>query len=221
MKINEFRVDEGFLDNIHRRVTGAQTASDTARSDRITARGQQSFINTFVTTTQAAVDAGIKSGIVDPAVANRLKEDNSKYSKLNALFESLIEAKTPATDSIRSYVVRAFMQYMDKVPGLDTIKPRVERLAARVQNTYAKDRGTAALTELGNLGWAASMAMRKNAAPVPPTPPAPAPGYSKTYELFGKHYVKTPTGWMNADDGVTPANASLIPALEHLLSTSP
>jgi hypothetical protein len=64
------------------------------------------------------------------------------------------------------------------------------------------------------------MAMRKNAAPVPPTPPAPAPGYSRPITASGEVWVKGPAGWVNEKNG-TPAGVSLVPALDAELAKIP
>lgn len=80
----------------------------------------------------------------------------SKYEKLNAIFESILNEQTP---TISSYVMDAFKAFAHG-PGLNdpALMKQAQALADEVQATYNKDKGLAALRKLGDLGYTVATA---------------------------------------------------------------
>ena len=80
----------------------------------------------------------------------------SKFDKLNIIFESIVNEQSP---TISSFVLDAWKAYLQ---GVDLSNPQImtkaQELANQVQATYAKDKGTAALNQLADLAWYASSA---------------------------------------------------------------
>lgn len=75
----------------------------------------------------------------------------SQYDRLNALFEGLLtEAET-----ISQFFKRWLPTYMR---GIDMSDPHTQELIQKIQDTYAQDKGKAALTQLANAAYAASFA---------------------------------------------------------------
>ena len=75
----------------------------------------------------------------------------SQYDRLNALFEGLLtEAET-----ISQFFKRWLPTYMR---GIDMSDPHTQELIQKVQDTYAQDKGKAALPQLANAAYAASYA---------------------------------------------------------------
>src|ERR1035437_1778005 len=137
MKINEFRIDEGFLDVLHQRVTGRYPSGNN-RESRIDARAQQGFINKFVTSTISAIEGGLGKTInPNPNARPRIRPvAETKYEQLNSLLEQLINEAPTHPDTISSFVIRAFFQFMQGVTGLDAIKLNIKKLADQVQRSY-------------------------------------------------------------------------------------
>lgn len=191
MKLKKHKIDEGFMDvvgAINRRM-GGSGESQSSRDGRIEVLAKKNFINKFVISTQDSLESAIESNTVairSPETASasseRIIPDNGganesiRFKRLNALFEELIEA-SEQTESISSYTLRAFKQFMRGVSGLSFIMPQAQALAAKVQDTYTTDKGRAALTKLGHLGWAASANQRADALteqPLSKTPQTPS-----------------------------------------------
>jgi hypothetical protein len=75
----------------------------------------------------------------------------SQYDRLNAIFESLLtEAET-----ISQFFKRWLPAYMKRI---DMSDPHTQELIQKIQDTYAQDKGKAALTQLANAAYAASYA---------------------------------------------------------------
>lgn len=75
----------------------------------------------------------------------------SQYDRLNALFEGLLtEAET-----ISQFFKRWLPTYMR---GVNLSDPHTQELIQKIQDTYAQDKGKAALTQLANAAYAASFA---------------------------------------------------------------
>lgn len=92
------------------------------------------------------------------ATAQKQMAAEGRYNKLNAIFESIMsEENGQFAYTISSYLQNAFKKYMR---GVDVSNPQVQAkvkaLADEVQTTWAKDKGTAAITKLANLGYALS-----------------------------------------------------------------
>jgi hypothetical protein len=75
----------------------------------------------------------------------------SQYDRLNAIFESLLtEAET-----ISQFFKRWLPAYMR---GVNLSDPHTQELIQKIEDTYAQDKGKAALTQLANASYAASFA---------------------------------------------------------------
>lgn len=102
----------------------------------------------------------------------------TKYLKLNNLFESIL---AEAAESLESYLTRWFDQYMK---GVSYDKAQMAPMIKAVADTYARDKGKAALEKLGHSAYAVSKGMvpvgAQNAAPqsAPASTPRPAPAES-------------------------------------------
>lgn len=80
----------------------------------------------------------------------------SKYDKLNAIFESILNEQSP---TISSFILDAWKAYLHGVNLSDPqLMAKAQALANQVQATYAKDKGRAALNQLADLAWYASSA---------------------------------------------------------------
>ena len=89
--------------------------------------------------------------------ARATTRENKAFTKLNNIFEGILNVNEATGQSISQYIQGLFMQYMKGVPMNDpnTVQ-QLKTLADEVQATYAKDKGKAALTKMADLGWAAS-----------------------------------------------------------------
>ena len=80
----------------------------------------------------------------------------SKFDKLNLVFESIVNEQSP---TISSFVLDAWKAYLQ---GVDLSNPQImtkaQELANQVQATYSKDKGITALNQLADLAWYASSA---------------------------------------------------------------
>lgn len=75
----------------------------------------------------------------------------SRYDRLNAIFESLLtEAET-----VGQFFKRWLPTYMK---GVNLSDPHTQSLIQSIEDTYAQDKGKAALTQLANAAYAASFA---------------------------------------------------------------
>ena len=89
--------------------------------------------------------------------ARATTNENKAFTKLNNIFEGILNVNEATGQSISQYIQGLFMQYMKGVPMNDpNTLQQVKTLADEVQATYAKDKGKAALTKMADLGWAAS-----------------------------------------------------------------
>ena len=116
----------------------------------------------------------------------------SQYDRLNALFEGLLtEAET-----ISQFFKRWLPTYMR---GIDMSDPHTQELIQKVQDTYAQDKGKAALTQLANAAYAASYAPGYGAQS------APAAGQQPNSQL-----VKAVNSSTNAKELVATIKAGLL-----------
>ena len=75
----------------------------------------------------------------------------SRYDRLNTIFESLLtEAET-----VSQFFKRWLPTYMR---GVNLSDPHTQELIQKIEDTYAQDKGKAALTQLANAAYAASFA---------------------------------------------------------------
>jgi hypothetical protein len=118
--------------------------------------GAAAFDNMAKTVTQPARPsfADRAGGKTRAKIASRkqshLKEN---YDALNAIFESIMEAGEPVT--ISSYLQRFFTQHMHGVDTTDETA-QIKKLCDAAQQTWGRDQGKQALTQLANLGWSIS-----------------------------------------------------------------
>jgi hypothetical protein len=75
----------------------------------------------------------------------------SRYDRLNAIFESLLTE----AESIGQFFNRWLPTYMK---GVNLSDPHTQSLIQSIEDTYAQDKGKAALTQLANAAYAASFA---------------------------------------------------------------
>ena len=99
------------------------------------------------------------------------------YDILNALFESIMEADSPP--GISSYLQKMFTQYMKGV-DISSEAARIRTLCNAVEQTYAKDGGKAALTQLANLGFAMSYS-NKGTSSAKSSPDSGASGLASSF----------------------------------------
>jgi hypothetical protein len=89
----------------------------------------------------------------DVQAANRVPDDiqeNIKYKKLNAIFESIIEAT--GGQSISKYMTSWFNKYMGGVDWTEH-KEIVIPLIQAIENSYKKDKGKAAIKKLAQAAY--------------------------------------------------------------------
>jgi hypothetical protein len=87
----------------------------------------------------------------------------SKYLKLNNVFESIVEAAKG--QSIQDYLQNWFAQYMQGV-NYSSQQQMVDKLINNVAKTYAQDKGKGALESLAQSAWALSKGSAPGAANV-------------------------------------------------------
>lgn len=75
----------------------------------------------------------------------------SRYDRLNNIFESLLTE----TESVGQFFKRWLPTYMR---GVNLSDPHTQELIQKIEDTYAQDKGKAALTQLANAAYAASYA---------------------------------------------------------------
>ena len=104
----------------------------------------------------------------------------SYYSRLNSVFENIMEAGSGG--NISSYLQKMFTQYMH---GVDTssASEQIATLCKKVESSYATDGGKAALTQLANLGFALSYSNKGKDAAQPAAPAATntQPGFAQSF----------------------------------------
>lgn len=81
--------------------------------------------------------------------------EEARYSRLDALFESIVEAEEPGAQTIAQYMMAWFTQYMSGV-NWKVHKPKIQQLVKNIEMTYAKDKGKQAIKQLGMAAYAIS-----------------------------------------------------------------
>ena len=134
------------------------------------------------------------------------------YDILNQIFESIMEAGEQTTPSISPYLQKMFIQYMK---GVDTSSQsaRIKTLCDAVEQSYAKDGGQAALTQLANLGFALSYSNKGKDATAAPTGTSTGMGGSFVQGLTGQTPPADATGATPPEDatGATPPGDAATP----------
>lgn len=102
---------------------------------------------------------------VDPAAKKEEPEyypvAESKFHKLNALFESIVEdgqASKADGVSISSYLFSWFDKYMQGVPWRNTYKPRIMQMLHGIEYAYPKGNWKQGIKTLGKAAYAISTA---------------------------------------------------------------
>jgi hypothetical protein len=193
MKINEFKqsknIAEGALLDI---LLGPKAASYFAKDDDRHQEALKVFLKDFIGDATVSLSNGIQSGLID-AEKSATKPDasaeagasagviESRYQKLNAIFESIVEAD--GADSITEYMTTWFDMYMKGVDWRakqNVVMPIIQE----IEKTYATDQGRAAIEKLGRVAFSLSGPAKqppagardaKDASPKPKAPPAPKP----------------------------------------------
>jgi hypothetical protein len=95
------------------------------------------------------------------------------YSKLNAIFEGIINLDEQLLQNISDYVTDSTLNYLGKIPNVNKYESNIKQLANRVQNEYSKDKGKAAFTALGNLVYAITQSARTQSGSLAATAQSP------------------------------------------------
>lgn len=196
MKINEFNqsknIAEGALLDI---LLGPKAASYFAKDDDRHQEALKVFLKDFIGDATVSLNNGIQSGLID-AEKSATKPDTpadagasaglieSRYQKLNAIFESIVEAD--GADSITEYMTTWFDMYMKGVDWRakqNVVMPIIQE----IEKTYATDQGRAAIEKLGRVAFSLSGPAKQppagardakdapSAAPSPKPTPKPTP----------------------------------------------
>jgi hypothetical protein len=192
MKINEFKqsknIAEGALLDI---LLGPKAASYFAKDDDRHQEALKVFLKDFIGDATVSLSNGIQSGSIDaeksatapsadavPGASAGLAE--SRYQKLNAIFESIVEAD--GADSITEYMTTWFDMYMKGVnwrAKQNVVMPIIQE----IEKTYNTDQGRAAIEKLGRVAFSLSAPAGQppagsrdaNKSPEPKAPEAPKP----------------------------------------------
>lgn len=193
MKINEFNqpknIAEGALLDI---LLGPKAASYFAKDDDRHQEALKVFLKDFIGDATVSLSNGIQSGLIDAEKSSTAPTEppvagasagliESKYQKLNAIFESIVEAD--GADSITEYMTTWFDMYMK---GVDWRAKQnvVMPIIKEIEKTYATDQGRAAIEKLGRVAFSLSGPAKqppagardaKDASPEPAAPVAPKP----------------------------------------------
>jgi hypothetical protein len=193
MKINEFKqsksIAEGALLDI---LLGPKAASYFAKDDDRHQEALKVFLKDFIGDATVSLSNGIQSGLIDAEKSATKPSDDavpgasaglieSRYQRLNAIFESIVEAD--GADSITEYMTTWFDMYMKGVDWRakqNVVMPIIQE----IEKTYATDQGRAAIEKLGRVAFSLSGPAKqapagardaKDSAPAPKAPVAPKP----------------------------------------------
>jgi hypothetical protein len=194
MKINEFKqsknIAEGALLDL---LLGPKAASYFAKDDDRHQEALKVFLKDFIGDATVSLSNGIQSGLIDAEKSSGVPSDDaaagasagltaeSRYQRLNAIFESIVEAD--GADSITEYMTTWFDMYMKGVDWRakqNVVMPIIQE----IEKTYATDQGRAAIEKLGRVAFSLSGPAKqppagardaKTPSPEPKTPAAPKP----------------------------------------------
>jgi hypothetical protein len=91
------------------------------------------------------------AGFKDYVGGSGAVQRESRYDRLNTIFESLLTE----AESVGQFFKRWLPTYMR---GVNLSDPHTQELIQKIEDTYAQDKGKAALTQLANASYAASFA---------------------------------------------------------------
>lgn len=138
-----------------------------------------------------------------------VSEEEEIYNKLNFIFESIMNEQD--TYTIKDYLKNVwFPQFMRGVSYKEN-QDKIDQLLQQVENTYAKDRGRAALTQLAQLSFAISPRKSKQDKDSPATA-------SITATWGNVKYTKGPKGWLDPAGKLADPNTAKI--LDQAVSSS-
>jgi hypothetical protein len=195
MKINELKqskkIGEGALLDI---LLGPKAASYFAKDDDRHQAALKVFLKDFIGDATVSLSNGIQSGLIDaeksstapparrhPFGTTADSTTESRYQRLNAIFESIVEAD--GADSITEYMTTWFDKYMKGVDWRakqNVVMPIIQE----IEKTYATDQGRAAIEKLGRVAFSLSGPAKqppagardaRTPAPEPKVPEAPKP----------------------------------------------
>lgn len=146
-----------------------------------------------------------------PKYAGPTGIDESQYQYLNLVFEAIMETVLP--DQYEDDTVMTVDQYLKDVwfpnymKGVDTTsnQQKINQIMQQVADTYPKDGGRAALTQLANLSYSISPRKEKKqpekSKAVEPAVKQNAPAVAKpevpVVSVGKDKYTKSERGWMN------------------------
>lgn len=192
MKINELnqskKIAEGALLDI---LLGPKAASYFAKDDDRHQEALKVFLKDFIGDATVSLSNGIQSGLIDaeksstapparrhPFGTTADSTTESRYQRLNAIFESIVEAD--GADSITEYMTMWFDMYMKGVDWRakqNVVMPIIQE----IEKTYATDQGRAAIEKLGRVAFSLSgpakqpPAGARDARDAPSAAPSPKP----------------------------------------------
>ena len=106
----------------------------------------------------AAAKPGFQRTAADKIAMRAAGLKESEYNRLNAIFESIIEAtEEPAqqVETIGQYMLEWFNSYMQGV-NWKRYEPQVMKLIQNIENSYRRDGGKAAIKQLAKAAYAIS-----------------------------------------------------------------
>lgn len=136
----------------------------------------------------------------------------SKYLKLNAIFESIVEA-TAGGQSISDYMKKWFKMYMQ---GVDYDESQAEPLISNVEATYRSDKGRKAIANLAKAAYAMSKGSVPKGAENAVAGPAASGQNAKpaAQAAAGPNYAEEITSLLDEAEQDNPqAYAAMIPTL--------
>lgn len=148
---------------------------------------------------------------LERAAAQRGKTTESKYHHLNALFEAIMETvAVPDQDktvySVEQYLKKVWFPNYMKGVDFKANQQKIDQIIKQVADSYPKDGGRAALTQLANLSYAISprktkatpKKKKKKPAAEPAAKPAAEPAAKpEQVSVGGKMWMKGPQGWVD------------------------
>jgi len=95
---------------------------------------------------------------------NGFGANESKFNHLNYIFENIVSMmdEDATQQSISDFINNATLNYIGGMPGLEKYKPNLRKIADQAQATYSKDKGKAALTNLGHMVYALIQSSRNS-----------------------------------------------------------
>lgn len=193
------------------------------------AAAQRPAVNT---TGSQSLPASEKSKVRKTQLFNPLKVvSESTYDRLNQIFEKILnEAVAVPDEDTTKYSIEQYLKdvwFPNYMKGVDTTAnaQKIDQIVKQVADTYPKDGGRAALTQLANLSYAISPRKtkpepkKKAAEPAAQEKPAAVPAEKSqeqpTVKIGQVLYTKGPRGWMDVQKK-TLVSANIAQTLDQL-----